>query len=145
MTTANDVINGAAEELGVKTAEIALEAEDHQMFFTRLNDMLLEWADTGLTPAFVEVVNGSDTINIDGNARGAVKYNLALMCASAFQKQVSLSLSDNADKTLTKLQASTSFIGEVAFPDTLPMGSGNYCAGDDTDHRFFPNNVNENF
>ena len=145
MTTALEIVNGAAEEIGVKTAEIALEAEDYQIIFNRMNDMLLEWADIGLTPAFNEVFNPSDVVEIDGNARRAVKTNLAVYSAAAFKKVVSPALAEMASVTVARLQASTDFIGDIEFPDTLPIGSGNQCESVETYRRFFTSNKETNF
>jgi hypothetical protein len=145
MTTARQICEGAAEEIYVKNAEVALEAGDFQIFFVRMNDMLLEWADSGLTPAFVEVFNGDDTVLIDSNARAAVKYSLAVRCAPAFQKPLTQGLVLLRDESVQKLEASTDFIGEVAYPDTLPLGSGNRCPDDSIDQRFFPAGKKENF
>ena len=145
MTTARQIVNGAAEELGVKTAEITLEPDDFQTILDRMNDMLLEWADAGLTPAFIEVFNGSDTVLIDNNARAATKYSLAARCAPSFQKPLTQALLLLRDESVQKLEASTDFIGEVAYPDTLPLGSGNRCPDDDIDQRFFPAGKKENF
>ena len=145
MTTALDIVNGAAQHLGVKTAEIALEADDFQVLFDDMNDMLLEWADIGLTPAFNEVFNSSDTIEVDGNARAAIKSNLAMRSASAFQKPVTQTLALLASDSIARLEASTDFIGEVELPDTLPIGSGNQCPDNNIDQRFFPSGKKENF
>lgn len=145
MTTALDIVNGAAEDIGVKTAEVTLEAEDYQIIFNRMNDMLLEWADIGLTPAFKEVFNPTDVVAIDGNARRAVKANLAVYAAPAFQKIVTPALAEIASVSLSRLQASTDFIGDIEFPDTLPIGSGNQCESVDTYRRFFPSNKDGNF
>jgi hypothetical protein len=147
MTTARQIVNGAAEELGVKTAEITLEPDDFQAILERMNDMLLEWADIGLTPAFKEVFNGDDTIEIDSNARGAIKFSLAIRCAPSFKKPITAGLDKNARDSLSRLEASTAFIGDVQFPDTLPIGSGNECpdSGFAQNDRFFPSNSKENF
>jgi len=144
MTTAAQIVNAAAEDLEVKTAEMPLEAADFQVFFDRMNDMLLEWADIGLTPAFTEVFNGSDTVSIEPNARAAVKSNLAIRCASAFQKQVTMALAETASSSLSRLEASTAFI-DVQFPGTLPLGSGNDCPSSYLDDRFFQTQNKENF
>ena len=145
MTTALEIVNGAAEDIGVKTAEVTLEAEDYQIIFNRMNDMLLEWADIGLTPAFKEVFNPTDVVEIDGNARRAVKTNLAIYAAPAFQKIVTPALAEMASTSLARLQASTDFIGDIEFPDTLPIGSGNQCESVDTYRRFFTSNKETNF
>jgi hypothetical protein len=36
-------------------------------------------------------------------------------------------------------------IGDVEYPDTLPVGSGNSCSFYTTDRRFFPTNEQDNF
>ena len=145
MITARQICEGAAEEIEVKTAEITLEAEDFKVIFSRMNDMLLEWADSGLTPAFVEVFNGDDVVLIDDNARSAVKTNLAIRCAPTFKKPLSQNLLLIAGSALERLEASTDFIGEIAYPDTLPLGSGNQCPDNVFDQRFFPAGQKDNF
>lgn len=144
MTTALQIINGATEEIGVKTAESALEPGDFQFTLDRMNDMLTEWADTGLTPAFVEVSNSTDTVAIERNAVGAVKYALAMRIAPAFQKPITQALVLLAGTTMAALETSAVYIGEVAYPDTLPTGSGNDCGGTFRD-RFFDQNKKVNF
>jgi hypothetical protein len=145
MTTAQQVVDGAAEELGIKTAEIALEANDFDAIFNRMNDMLSEWAAVGLAPAFESVTDGNDEVLIDRASVAAVKYNLALRSASAFQRPVSQALAGMADDALTRWQASSTFIGGTAYPDSLPLGSGNRCADIGDDSRFFPVNQKDNF
>jgi hypothetical protein len=145
MTTALQIVDGAAEELTVKTAEIPLESEDAQIFFDRMNDMLSEWADIGITKQFSEVFNLSDTVQIDRNAVAAVKYNLAIRCAPAFQKQVAMALGTVAQDSYNRLLASITHI-DVEFPDTLPVGSGNQCnEATYLDDRFFPHQEEGNF
>lgn len=145
MTTVLQIVNGAAEELGVKEAESALEAADFQSILNRLNDLGTEWADIGLTPAFKEVFNSTDLVDIDRNAVSAFKLNLALRIAPSFERIITQALATNALTTLQTLQASSIFIGKVAFPDTLPIGSGNECSEDIFDRRFFEENRKENF
>jgi hypothetical protein len=145
MTTAIQIVDSAAQKLGVKTAETALEAEDSQVIFDEMNDMLSDWSDSGLTPAFVEVFDLGDDVQIDRNAVGAVKSNLALRCAPIFSRSVPQSLALDADTTRTRLLASVVKIGTVAFPDTLPRGSGNGCSDTFVNDRFFAQNKTENF
>ena len=145
MTTVLQIVNGATEKLGVKTAESALEAGDFQVVLDEMNDLLTEWADIGLTPAFVEVGNSTDLVNIDRNAVSAVKNALAIRIAPSFQRIVTSALAEIARDSLSRLEASQVFIGEVAYPDTLPTGSGNTCGDTFNDQRFFPQNQKENF
>jgi hypothetical protein len=147
MTTARQIVNGAAEKIGVKTAEIELEADDFQTIFDDMNDMLLEWADIGLTPAFTEVFDGDDVIQVESSARAAIKYALAVRIAPSFSRVITPALAESSRDSMARLEASTAYIGPVDFPDTLPIGSGNECPDYAfiRDDRFFPTNKKENF
>ena len=145
MTTVLQIVNGSAEKLGVKSAESALEAGDFQVIVDEMNDMLTEWADNGLTPAFKEVTESDDTVDVDRNAVSAIKNNLAIRIAPSFQRVVQPSLALIAANSLQTLEASVIFIGEVALPDTLPSGSGNDCSNIFSNDRFFPQNKKVNF
>jgi hypothetical protein len=145
MITVLQMAEGAAEKIGVKTAETALEPEDYQTILDELNDMGAEWADIGLTPAFVEVSNDTDIVNIDRSAVSAFKNNLAILIAPSFERIVTQALAAVAQSSLDRLRASTSYIGPVAYPDTLPTGSGNECSDSFLNDRFFDQNVTENF
>jgi hypothetical protein len=143
MATALQIVSAAAEKLGVKTAEIPLEADDFRVFLGELNDMLMEWSDLGITPRFLELTDRNDTVEIDRDAVGAVKANLAMRLAPTFGRVVSPALVASARDTKDRLLASVVTIGEVAYPDSLPMGSGNNCS--QYDERLYPANKSENF
>lgn len=145
MVTMREVVEDAAEEIGAKTAEIPLESDELQSGIRRCNDMLTEWDDIGIISGYNPVLNGDDVLEVDRNAVSAIKYNLAIRMAPSFRKPVSAALGSIAGSTLSRLEASGAFIGNVEFPDTLPMGSGNECPGLDTDRRFFNPNEKENF
>jgi hypothetical protein len=145
MVTMREVVEDALEDISVKTAETPLTSDELQSGIRRVNDMLTEWADIGLTPGYIEVLNGDDVINVDRNAIGAIKTNAAIMLAPSFQKVVSNALVKIASDKLATLEASVSYIGPVAYPDTLPLGSGNDCGNFYDDNRFFPENKTENF
>ena len=143
MATVLDIANGAAEEIGVKTAEIPLEPEDYQVIITRMNDLLTEWADLGLTPQFKEVLNSTDTVDIDRNAVYAAKLELAMRISLPFQKPITDALRFLADRALRKLESSAVGKINVAYPDSLPVGSGNEFG--DINERFYPQNPEHNF
>lgn len=145
MATMREVVQDAFEEIGVKTAEVPLTADELQSGIRRCNDMLTQWSDIGITPGYNEVLNGDDRLNLDRNAIGAVKYKLAIRLAPSYQKIVTPSLIDAAEDAYNTLLASVTDLSNVAYPDTLPMGSGNRCAGNDLGERFFPHNKTSNF
>lgn len=145
MTTVLQIAEGAAKRIGVKTAEIALEADDFQTILDNLNDLGTEWADIGLTPGFQEVANDTDVVAIDRNAVAAFKDELAIRSAPDFERNPTQALIRNAEKTYRRLSASANHIGPVDFPDTLPTGSGNDCGDSFHRDRFFDENKTENF
>ena len=145
MTTALQIVNAAAEEIGVKTAEIPLESADAQAIFRRMNELLVVWADDGLTPAFTEVADLDDDVNIDRVAVSAVQYALAVRIAVPFQKIITPDLRALARDAMGDLERSVITIGEVAYPDTLPTGSGNDCGSTFRRDRFFATNKKVNF
>tara|TARA_R110000782_G_C14731877_1_gene405293 strand:- start:539 stop:973 length:435 start_codon:yes stop_codon:yes gene_type:complete len=144
MPTMREIVQDAMEEIGVKTAEVSLTGDELQSGIRRCNDMLTEWADIGIVPGFNEVTNGDDLINVDRNAIGCVKYNLAIRIAPSYQKVVGPALAAIASGTLEMLMASVTDLSNIAYPDTLPMGSGNRCS-DDSFREFFPANKKSNF
>ena len=145
MATMREVVQDAFEEIGVKTAEVPLTDDELQSGIRRCNDMLTEWADIGITPGYNEVFNGDDVIQVDRNAVGAIKYNLATRLAPSYQKIIGIGLATNASTTYETLLASVTDLSNIAYPDTLPLGSGNYCGDNRTDSTFFPNNKPSNF
>jgi|TARA_R110000822_G_scaffold95314_9_gene218077 hypothetical protein len=145
MTTVLQIVNGAAIKATIKTAEIDLEAFEFQQILDEMNDLLSEWADSGLTPAFVEVSNSTDTVNIDRNAVSAVKNALAIRIAPQFSKPITQGMVLNANDSKSRLEASQIYIGEVAYPDSLPTGSGNECARTEIERRFYTPNKKDNF
>ena len=145
MTTVLQIVDGAAEKIGVKEAESALESADFQIIVSEMNDLLTEWSDIGLTPAFKEVTETTDIVDIDRNAVSAVKNALAIRIAPSFERVVTQALALNARETLARLETSVVFIGKVAYPDTLPTGSGNDCPDSFINDRFFKQNQSENF
>lgn len=145
MVTIREIVQDAFEEIGVKTAEVPLTSDELQSGIRRCNDMLTEWDDLGVIFGYAPVLNGDDIVNVDRNAIGAVKFNLAIRLAPSFQKVVGGALVATAESSLNALMISSSDLSNIAYPDTLPLGSGNQCASNDTDHRFFPNNERSNF
>jgi len=145
MITMREVVSDSFEELGVKTAEVPLTDDELQSGIRRCNDMLLEWDDIGIITGYNELLNGDDVLNVDRSAIAAIKYNLAIRLAPSFQRVVGNALVALASGTMEILMASNSDLSNVAYPDSLPLGSGNQCASNDTDRRFFPNNKTENF
>jgi len=145
MTTMRVLVQDAFEEIGVKKAEVDLTDDELQSGIRRANDLLTSWADIGYIVGYNPVLNGDDIVEVEASALGAAKYNLATRLAPSYQKPITIELASIAADTFNTLINSNIFIGEVAYPDTLPLGSGNRRCNSDTDARFFNSNDIENF
>ena len=145
MVSMRDIVNSAFEEIGVKAAEISITDSELQSGISRCNDMLIEWDQLGTIKGYKEVLNGDDILNVERHAVGAIKYNLAVILAPSYQKIVTPALAAIADSKLMALQATANDLSEIAYPDTLPLGSGNECGNSYYKNRFFPENEKVNF
>ena len=145
MTTMREVVEDALEDIGVKKAEVSLQPDELQSGIRRLNDMLAQWNELGITPGYSPLLNGDDVLNIEPAAIAAAKTKLAIRLAPSYSKTVTPELVENAREAMQYLEAANSHINNVAYPDTLPIGSGNECHSDGTFDRFFNQNNIENF
>ena len=143
MTTMREVVEDAFEEIGVKSAEVNLTSDELQSGIRRCNDLLVSWNEIGYIKGYQPVLNGDDTLIVAPSAIRAIKSALAIELAPSYQKALTQGLVNKAQDSLSLLLNSSVFIGPVAFPDTLPMGSGNRSSAFDS--TFFPANKTENF
>ena len=144
MSTARHFVERAMSRIGIKTAEIALEASEAQTGLDLLNDMLASWEvvrPIGFTP----VANLSDTVRAPRFANGAIIDNLAILIAPEFQKQPNPVLIATAISLLDNMRVALLDIGDVRYPSTLPLGSGNRSCNNELDRRFFPADEDVNF
>ena len=140
-----EVVEDAFEEIGVKKAEVNLTGDELQSGIRRCNDLLNSWVNIGYIKKYNPVINGSDVMELDDSEIGAVKYALATRLAPSYQKPITQALAAIASSSFDTMLNSNAYIGEVAYPDSLPLGSGNTCTNYDTEARFFPNNKVDNF
>ena len=145
MATMREIVQDAFEEIGVKKAEVALTDDELQSGIRRCNDLLTSWDAIGYIVGYNPVTNGDDTLELEPAAISAVKYNLAARLAPSYQKTVTQELAAIAGDSFNILINQNIHIGDVAYPDSLPLGSGNTGCNTETDRRFFNNNQDENF
>lgn len=145
MATAQDVINRALAKIGVRAAESPLTAAETQDGLDALNDMLAAWENSGVTLGFLPVEKVSDTIRVPRHSLAAIKANLALIIAPEYGRVVNPALAVEARDSLNDLMISLSDIGDVNYPSTLPVGSGNECNDLGDTQRFFPDDQEVNF
>lgn len=143
MATARDVINSSFSKIGIKAAETPLTAAEIQDGLDVLNDLLTEWMVNSTVPSAEPVMNVDDELNVPPRSLPAIKANLSPRLASIYDREVPVTLENEAYKTLNSLLASNGKF-EVKYPSTLPVGSGNYDENF-LDDDFFPPDSKRNF
>ena len=143
MATAQDIITRAFAQAGIKTQESPLEASEIQDGLDLLNDLGSSY-EYDLKLGFQPVMNISDVVRIPREAEHAFKTNLAVRLQSEYLLPTDQTLFLDAQDSMDRLVRSRVHIGDVDFPNTLPMGSGNQC--DSGYYRdFFPSKDGDNF
>tara|TARA_R110000782_G_scaffold44726_2_gene99817 strand:+ start:2259 stop:2696 length:438 start_codon:yes stop_codon:yes gene_type:complete len=145
MATAGSFIARALQKAGIRTSESPIEASEMQDGLDALNDMLISWEMSGIMLGFSPVADKDDDVRVPRFAHAAIKAELAVIMGPEYSKVADPVLLAEAQARKDELMTAVIKIGEVEFPDTLPTGSGNNCAGFVTDRRFFPANERDNF
>jgi len=145
MATASHFITRALIRLGVKTAEAPLEPSELQDGLDLLNDLMALWGVDGTLPGAAPVADAQDELRAPRYAHAAIIPHLAILMAPEYSKTVELALAAAAEDAMNGLLRLTVNIGEVEYPSTLPIGSGNECSNFNIERRFFPENTKENF
>lgn len=143
MATAREYVYRALAKLGVKSAETTIEASELNDGIETLNDMMTELEGSGILLGYVAVNSGDDEVRIPREAQGAIKANLAVRLASDYSRPVTAELAAEVKASTNNLLRSTVKLDNVAYPSTLPMGSGNRCYEDD--ENFFTEESKVNF
>jgi len=145
MATASSFITRALQKIGVRTSESPIEASEMQDGLDQLNDMLISWEMSGIVLGFSPVADADDEVRVPRFAHGAIKSALAVLMGPEYSRNPDAALMKEARDTKKELLNAVVTIGPVAYPSTLPLGSGNECPGFTDDRKFFPENEREHF
>jgi len=145
MATGADIVNGALRKLGVNPSDSTITGQEMLDGIESLNDMLIEWENSGLVLGFAPIADSADTVRVPRGTENAIKANLAGRMASDYSKQLSAALVAEISASSDNMLRIISKPVDVEYPDTLPYGSGNQCYNDTIYRRFFPVNDEENF
>ena len=145
MASGADIVNGALRKLGVNPSDSAITGQEMLDGIESLNDMLIEWENSGIVLGFAPIADSADTIRVPRGTEAAIKASLAGRLASDYSKQPSASLMGEISAAFDNMLRIIQKPLDVEFPDTLPIGSGNQCIDINEDQRFFTANTEENF
>lgn len=129
MTTAQEIVEDAAALILVDEANTSLEPNESAIMTRFLNDMCADLYDDDVDIGFKPVTSPSDFIT----SPSSVNYALKVMLAKRSSPIFGLPLDPDLRQEARKIEESLTrrYLRSVSqdYPDTLPMGSGNY---DDT-------------
>lgn len=143
MASGADIVNGALRKLGINPSDSAITGQEMLDGIESLNDMLIEWENSGIVLGFATIADPADAVRIPRGTENAVKANLAGRVASDYSKQLSPALVAEISASSDNMLRIISKAPDVDYPDNLPRGSGNECWSEDK--RFYPEVEDENF
>jgi hypothetical protein len=145
MATGADMVNGALRKLGVNPSDSAIEGQEMLDGIETMNDMLIEWENSGMVLGFAPIADPADTVRVPRGTEGAIKAQLAGRLSSDYSKQLTPALVGEMTVGMDNMLRIIMSAPDVDYPSNLPRGSGNECYDIDFDRRFFPKNKDENF
>ena len=145
MASGADIVNGAYSNLGLSPSDSAITGSEMTDAIEIMNDMLIEWENSGIMLGFSPIATPADVISVPRGAETAIKSNLAGRLAPSLSKQISPTLAAVIKASTENLLRMIHKPVDVEYPDSLPSGSGNQAYNDTTDRNFFPLNNTENF
>lgn len=125
MATAAQVIKAALQRILVQGSDAPLEADEYQDAVFALNNMMLAWDAEGIALGFTEITDLGDEVTVPNGALRGVIANLAVEVAPDYNGVISQGLAIAADEGLKVCRLVGQSITASAYPETLPIGSGN--------------------
>ena len=138
METVETVIKDALFEILQQGDEAPIESSEAQTAIRYLNRMMLRWDTVGYPLGYTKVSKLSDPVTVPDGAYDGIVTNLAVSLAPQYDVQVNPTLALNAKLGLDAIRVLSFSMGDTAYPDTLPIGSGNESPGDFGDNHFYP-------
>lgn len=145
MATALHYVKRAFSIIGEHADETDIESSEANDALDIFNDMMAEWELAGANLGFAPVKSLADEVRIPRGARKAVKYNLAALIGVEFEIPITQDVARAASSSKRMMMAIYKRPLSVAYPGTLPTGSGNQCDSYQYDDRFYPKVEKENF
>ena len=141
--TAAEVARDILQELVVQGAESALSADEIQTTIRYMNRYMNKLAADGINLGYTTVSDLGDPITIPAGAILGMIKNVAIQLTPQYDVPVSADLAMAANDALRTMRNLGVQLQEMAYPDTLPVGSGNEPSTYGLNDHFYPNRQNE--
>lgn len=142
MEKAGTVAKDILQELVVQGAESAIVSDESTTAIRYMNRYMTMLDAQGVKLGYAEVTNLSDDITIPSGALMGMIKNVAIMLAPQFDVPVSADLKMAADQGLQAMYTLGAQQREMAYPGTLPIGSGNEGFFSIENDHFYPDQQN---
>jgi hypothetical protein len=137
--TASDVVKDALFELTTQAQEEEIPAIELETGIRYLNRMMAALDATGIKLGYTRVDAPNDVLTVPAGAVEAIVFNLAKRLATSFDIAISPALDMNARTGMRTLRIIGVKPNKIAYPSTLPIGSGNEDgSGSISDQQFYP-------
>jgi len=137
MIKASQLISQILSEINVREVEAPLEADEVQDTLFNVNAYMSAQSANGIDLGFTILQDLGDNVTVPYGALQGIIANVALNMCPTFGVQPSAALALKAKVGLDAMYKLGMTIAPSAFPDTLPIGSGNYSSRD-YDSPFYP-------
>lgn len=138
MTTANDIITDALQELIVQASEAPIEAPEAQTAIRYLNRMMFRWSAIGIDLGYTTASDLGDDPTLPAYAEDVVVKHLAALLMKQYDIPMTVDFKIELRDLMSDLRLVTFSIGATEYGSTLPYGSGNETVNGITTTHFYP-------
>lgn len=125
MERAEVIVGDILQECLVQSSEQAIQAVDAAFVVRYMNRFMAELDADGVALGWTKITNIADFVTIPDGAINGLITNVALRIVSSYDIQPSQQLLISANESLKVMRKLGQSIEPTAYPDTLPIGSGN--------------------
>jgi hypothetical protein len=137
--TAGAVVRDALSELTIQPDEQTVQPVELFTGIRFLNRMMAAYDSQGIKLGYTFVNGPNDILTVPAGVIEGMVFNLAVRLATGYDMPVSPSLAKNAVDGMRVMRNVGLKLTKVAFPSTLPIGSGNEeVAGSYNGENFYP-------
>ena len=125
-TTVQQLADASLFKIVVAGSEASLEADDIADFITALNNYMAMLDSIGVTLGYTAVSSASDNLTVPAGAIDPLVAVMAVKISPQYGGVVSPELAMEAKEGLNVLRILGNSFRNTKYPETLPVGSGNY-------------------